>query len=121
MFYIFHWICLCITQIFKCLLISNWTFIQLPKGLGICEDDDIYEDFDLSFENYEELFGMSQNQPGQLFEDEGIDSLFDVKNMPDSSGQGGFVVDFFFLNKFFYSAIMHLLAFVDMRYLCLGK
>ncbi|XXG53219.1 hypothetical protein AAC387_Pa03g1349 [Persea americana] len=64
---------------------------KLPKGLGICEDDDIYEDFDLSFENYEELFGMSQNQPGQLFEDEGIDSLFDVKNMPDSSGQGGFV------------------------------
>lgn len=66
----------------------------MPKGLEICEDDDIYEDFDLSFENYEELFGMSQNQPGQLFEDAGIDSLFEVKNMPDSSGHG-FVVEFF--------------------------
>lgn len=66
--------------------------MQLPKGLGICEDDDLYEGFNVADVNlsFEELFGISQNQPVQPFEDAGIDSLFAVKTMPDSSGQGGF-------------------------------
>lgn len=49
--------------------------------------DSIYEDFcvddvDLSFENYEELFGTSHIQTEQLFDDAGIDSYFESKEMP---------------------------------------
>ncbi|XP_077237550.1 zinc finger protein CONSTANS-LIKE 9-like [Tasmannia lanceolata] len=70
------------------------------KGLGICEADDLYEDFnmgdvDLNFENYEELFGVSQNYSGKLFEDAGIDGLFAVENISpaDSNGRGEFVAE----------------------------
>eukprot|EP00268_Persea_americana_P046427 TRINITY_DN4782_c0_g1_i4.p1 TRINITY_DN4782_c0_g1~~TRINITY_DN4782_c0_g1_i4.p1 ORF type:complete len:410 (-),score=84.34 TRINITY_DN4782_c0_g1_i4:724-1953(-) len=68
---------------------------RLPKGLGICEDDDLYEDFSVADVNlsFEELFGTPHNQPVQPFEDTSIDSLFAVKSMPDSSGQGGFVAE----------------------------
>ncbi|VAI73158.1 unnamed protein product [Triticum turgidum subsp. durum] len=46
--------------------------------------DSIYEDFsmddiDLSYENYEELFGNSHIQTEELFDDAGIDSYFEVK------------------------------------------
>ncbi|KAG8076103.1 hypothetical protein GUJ93_ZPchr0006g45943 [Zizania palustris] len=46
----------------------------------------LYEDFcmddvDLSFENYEELFGTSHIQTEQLFDDAGIDSYFESKEM----------------------------------------
>eukprot|EP00262_Sarcandra_glabra_P019904 TRINITY_DN7731_c0_g1_i2.p1 TRINITY_DN7731_c0_g1~~TRINITY_DN7731_c0_g1_i2.p1 ORF type:complete len:395 (-),score=63.64 TRINITY_DN7731_c0_g1_i2:463-1647(-) len=68
------------------------------KDLGICDDDDLYENFsvdddDLNFENYEELFGVSRSEP--LFEDSGIDSLFAPKNMSasDSHGQDDFVAE----------------------------
>ncbi|KAL5223651.1 hypothetical protein ABZP36_010290 [Zizania latifolia] len=49
--------------------------------------DTVYEDFcvddvDLSFENYEELFGTSHIQTEQLFDDAGIDSYFESKEMP---------------------------------------
>nr|CAD1831485.1 unnamed protein product [Ananas comosus var. bracteatus] len=53
------------------------------NGHETCKDDHLYEDLnvddiDLSFENYEELFGGSQNQSGQLFGDAGMDSLFEM-------------------------------------------
>ncbi|KAM0850204.1 hypothetical protein ACQ4PT_053230 [Festuca glaucescens] len=49
-------------------------------------DDSIYENFcvddaDLTFENYEELFGTSHIQTEQLFDDAGIDSYFETKEM----------------------------------------
>ncbi|RCV11302.1 hypothetical protein SETIT_2G175000v2 [Setaria italica] len=49
--------------------------------------DSIYEDFcvddvDLAFENYEELFGTSHIQTEQLFDDAGIDSYFEVNEVP---------------------------------------
>ncbi|KAL5972416.1 Zinc finger protein CONSTANS-like [Asimina triloba] len=72
----------------------------VTKGLGICEGDDLYDDFgvadvDLSFENYEELFGLSHKQSEQLFEESGIDNWFTTKNGPaaDSSGRGEFVAE----------------------------
>jgi hypothetical protein len=48
--------------------------------------DSIYENFcvddaDLTFENYEELFGTSHIQTEQLFDDAGIDSYFETKEM----------------------------------------
>ncbi|CAM0944458.1 unnamed protein product [Alopecurus aequalis] len=50
-------------------------------------DESIYENFcvddaDLTFENYEELFGTSHIQTEQLFDDAGIDSYFETKEMP---------------------------------------
>lgn len=69
--------------------------LTLPKllcpgtdDLGFCEDDSLYEDFnmdevDLNLENYEELFGVALSHSEQLFENGGIDSLFG--NM-DTSG-----------------------------------
>ncbi|XP_052160183.1 zinc finger protein CONSTANS-LIKE 10-like isoform X3 [Oryza glaberrima] len=52
--------------------------------------DSIYEDFcvddvDLSFENYEELFGTSHIQTEQLFDDAGIDSYFESKEIPSGN------------------------------------
>ncbi|XP_051203660.1 zinc finger protein CONSTANS-LIKE 9 [Lolium perenne] len=48
--------------------------------------DSIYEDFsmddiDLSYENYEELFGNSHIQTEELFDDTGIDSYFEMKEV----------------------------------------
>ncbi|XP_062222151.1 zinc finger protein CONSTANS-LIKE 9-like isoform X2 [Phragmites australis] len=50
-------------------------------------DGSIYEDLcvddaDLTFENYEELFGTSHIQTEQLFDDAGIDNYFELKEMP---------------------------------------
>nr|WCD39349.1 CO [Stipa breviflora] len=49
-------------------------------------DGSIYEDFcvddaELTFENYEELFGTSHIQTEQLFDDSGIDSFFEMTEM----------------------------------------
>jgi hypothetical protein len=38
-------------------------------------------DADLTFENYKELFGTSHIQTEQLFDDAGIDSYFEMKEM----------------------------------------
>ncbi|XP_057954645.1 zinc finger protein CONSTANS-LIKE 9-like [Malania oleifera] len=70
------------------------------KGPGLCEDDGLYEDFnmdevDLNFENYEELFGVALNHSKQLLENGGIDSLFGTKDMSgaDSNCQGPVVAE----------------------------
>ncbi|KAF5193904.1 Zinc finger protein constans-like [Thalictrum thalictroides] len=67
------------------------------EGLGTIEDDFCkdfnVDDIDLNFENYEELFGICQNQREQDIGNGGIDNLF---GMPDMSAigsgcQGGFL------------------------------
>ncbi|KDP23002.1 hypothetical protein JCGZ_01724 [Jatropha curcas] len=65
------------------------------KGSALCEDDDLYDDFnmdemDLNLENYEELFGVTLNNSEELFENGGIDSLFGTNDMSaaDSNCQG---------------------------------
>ncbi|CAK9167180.1 unnamed protein product [Ilex paraguariensis] len=70
------------------------------KGTEQCEDDGFYEDFDmdevdLNIENYEELFGVTLNDTEQLFENDGIDSLFGMKDMSgaDSNCQGAHVTE----------------------------
>ena len=50
-------------------------------------NESIYEifcvdDANLTFENYEELFGTSHIQTEQLFDDAGIDSYFETKEIP---------------------------------------
>ncbi|KAG2605901.1 zinc finger protein CONSTANS-LIKE 9-like isoform X1 [Panicum virgatum] len=70
--------------------------VQVPytPDKDMFSKDSIYEDFcvddvDLAFENYEELFGTSHIQTEQLFDDAGIDSYFEVKEVPagDSTEQ----------------------------------
>lgn len=39
------------------------------------------DEMDLNLENYEELFGMSLNHSEELFENGGIDSLFEAKGL----------------------------------------
>ncbi|KAG4966328.1 hypothetical protein JHK85_041303 [Glycine max] len=61
------------------------------KVSGIYEDDDLYDDFimdevDLQLENYEELFGMALSHSEELFENGGINSLFETKDMSASAG-----------------------------------
>ncbi|KAI7988539.1 Zinc finger protein CONSTANS-LIKE 9 [Camellia lanceoleosa] len=56
------------------------------KAPDLEEDDKFYEDFntdevDLNIENYEEMFGVALNDPEQLFGNNGIGSLFGVKDM----------------------------------------
>ncbi|KAF7827222.1 zinc finger protein CONSTANS-LIKE 9-like [Senna tora] len=65
------------------------------KGPGLCEDDNLYDDFDmdevdLNLENYEELFGVALSHSEELFENGGIDSLFGTKEVSagDSNCQG---------------------------------
>lgn len=84
------------------------------KVAGLCsEDDDIYKEFDmdemdLSLENYEELFGVGSNNPEELFENCGIDNLFEAKDVSfeDSICHGSVAAEvlvlicFIFLMKF---------------------
>ncbi|KAL3337612.1 hypothetical protein AABB24_029977 [Solanum stoloniferum] len=70
------------------------------KGSTIYEDDPFSQDFnmdevDLSFENYEELFSGSLDNPNQLFENDDIDGLFGTKDMSvsDSSCQDANAVE----------------------------
>lgn len=65
------------------------------KGPALCEDDDLYEDFnmdemDLNLENYEELFGVTLSHSEELLENGGINSLFGTKDISaaDSNCQG---------------------------------
>ncbi|PON87995.1 Zinc finger-domain containing protein [Trema orientale] len=65
------------------------------KGPELCANDDLYADLDmdevdLNFENYEELFGVALNNSEELFENGGIDSLFETTDMSgaDSNCQG---------------------------------
>ena len=62
---------------------------------GLCGNDDLYADLDmdevdLNFENYEELFGMALHNSEALFENGGMDSLFETTDMSgaDSNCQG---------------------------------
>ncbi|KAG0447134.1 hypothetical protein HPP92_028501 [Vanilla planifolia] len=60
---------------------------------------DFYEfavdDVDLTFENYEELFGGSHAHSEQLFDDVGIDSFFETRenSMTHSNGQAEFAAE----------------------------
>lgn len=70
------------------------------KGPELCDDDGFYDDFnmddvDLSIENYEELFGVGNNDPEHLFAKDGIDSLFGIKGMSgaDSDCQGAYMAE----------------------------
>ncbi|KAH0669927.1 hypothetical protein KY285_024068 [Solanum tuberosum] len=70
------------------------------KGSTIYEDDPFSQDFnmdevDLSFENYEELFSGSLDNPNQLFENDDIDGLFGTKDVSvsDSSCQDANAVE----------------------------
>ncbi|GER33563.1 zinc finger protein CONSTANS-LIKE protein [Striga asiatica] len=49
-------------------------------------DDLIIDEVDLSFENYEELFGVSLDNAEQLFGDVGIEGIFGTKDMSESQG-----------------------------------
>ncbi|XP_008801880.1 zinc finger protein CONSTANS-LIKE 9-like isoform X2 [Phoenix dactylifera] len=65
----------------------------------ICKDDGLNEDFnvddvDLTFENYEELFGVSHNHSGQFIGDVGIDDLFEMDmSAANSNCQGTFTAE----------------------------
>nr|AGI62032.1 CONSTANS-like 8 [Erycina pusilla] len=70
-----------------------------PSNAGMMESgidkDDFYNDFsvtiDLSFENYEELFGTSHAHSEKLFDDVGIDSFFEMESSAvNSNCQGEF-------------------------------
>lgn len=70
------------------------------KGSNLFDDDPFYDDFnmdevDLSIGNYEELFGVSLDNPDQLFKNEDIDGLFGMKDMAvaESSCQGDTAVE----------------------------
>lgn len=46
------------------------------------------DEVDLSIENYEELFGMSLNNPEQLFENQqGIDGLFETEDLSGANSR----------------------------------
>ncbi|KAF5949392.1 hypothetical protein HYC85_011385 [Camellia sinensis] len=65
---------------------SSKTCCPGTKASDLEEDDKFYEDFnmdevDLNIENYEEIFGVALNDPEQLFGNDGIGSLFGVKDM----------------------------------------
>ncbi|KAI3703947.1 hypothetical protein L1987_74145 [Smallanthus sonchifolius] len=73
--------------------------ISGAKGGEQFIDDGFYDDFnmdevDLSIEKYEVLFGVGDNDPENLFAQDGIDSLFGTKDtsVAESACQGGYVV-----------------------------
>lgn len=60
------------------------------------------DDADLTFENYEELFGTSHVQTEQLFDDAGIDSYFEMKDVPaDESNEVRTFLHIVFLSAVF--------------------
>ncbi|KAG0447064.1 hypothetical protein HPP92_028501 [Vanilla planifolia] len=69
-----------------------------PKDIGMSKGD-FYEfavdDVDLTFEDYEELFGASHAHSEQLFDDVGIDSFFETRenSMTHSNGQAEFAAE----------------------------
>ncbi|KAI3457694.1 hypothetical protein Pfo_014357 [Paulownia fortunei] len=73
-------------------------FLSGAKGPAVCEEDGFYDDFnmdevDLSIENYEELFGVSLDNPEQLFGNDGIDGIFGTKDMSGSNCQGAYAAE----------------------------
>ncbi|KAL6538179.1 Zinc finger protein CONSTANS-like [Orobanche gracilis] len=65
-------------------------FIPGEKGRAECEDNGLYDNMDkvhLSIDNYEELFTVTPNNPGQLFYNDGIEGLFWPTYMPGSDCQ----------------------------------
>ncbi|KAJ8500323.1 hypothetical protein OPV22_010875 [Ensete ventricosum] len=57
-------------------------FCSGSKDVEFCKDDfydDFMDDVDLTFGNYEELLGLSRDQSGRLFDDDGIDSFTNMK------------------------------------------
>ncbi|KAL6561326.1 Zinc finger protein [Orobanche minor] len=66
-------------------------FIPGEMGRAECEDNGLYDNMDevdLTIENYEELFTVALNNPGQLFCNDGIEGLFWPTCMPGSDCQG---------------------------------
>ncbi|CAA2987967.1 zinc finger protein CONSTANS-LIKE 10-like isoform X1 [Olea europaea var. sylvestris] len=66
-------------------LLDEKARLSYTSGL-IADDDDLYKDFnfsdiDLSFDNLDELFGGSPGTPQQLFELDGLDSLFEIPTL----------------------------------------
>lgn len=66
--------------------VDSRTAKYTPDKHMFSNKDSIYEDFsmddiDLSYENYEELFGNSHIQTEELFDDAGIDSYFEMKEV----------------------------------------
>lgn len=69
-------------------------FLSEAKGPALCEDDGLYDDFDmdeidLSIENYEEFFGVTHNNPEQLFDD----GLFGTKDISGSNCPGAYATE----------------------------
>nr|WQK28214.1 CONSTANS-like protein 6 [Cymbidium sinense] len=72
-----------------------------PSNTGMetgIDKDDFYNDFsvtvDLSFENYEELFGTSHTHLEKLFDDVGIENFFETESsVANSNCQGEFVTE----------------------------
>lgn len=69
-------------------------FLSEAKGPALCEDDGLYDDFDmdeidLSIENYEEFFGVTHNNPEQLFND----GLFGTKDISGSNCPGAYATE----------------------------
>ncbi|XP_074358767.1 zinc finger protein CONSTANS-LIKE 10-like [Apium graveolens] len=75
------------------------TMVGGAKEINLHEDDDYYEDFnmdelELNIEKYEELFGVGHNDPQHLFNDDGIDSLFEKKRTGgDSNCQDAYLAE----------------------------
>lgn len=103
-------VCLFSLYIYLSMTFANFYFIDVQlccsatKDLAFCEDDDLYEDFnmdemDLNFENYEELFGVTLNHSEELLENGGIESLFGTKDMSaaDSNCQGAVAAEVSYL------------------------
>lgn len=72
---------------------------ELSYGKDTLYEELCMEDVDLTFENYEELFG-SHVLPGQLFDDAGIDTYFEMKEASgaDSNCDGDYSTEVFNLN-----------------------
>lgn len=94
--------------------------LYCPSGKGPvsceAENDSLYGDFDmdevdLNLENYEELFGMALSHSEELFENGGIDSLFEPKEMSagDSNCQGAVAAEVVIL---FFSIVCDNLGFL---------
>lgn len=69
-------------------------FLSDAKGPALCEDDGLYNGFDmdeidLSIENYKEFFGVTHNNPEQLFDD----GLFGTKDISESNCLGAYAAE----------------------------
>jgi hypothetical protein len=83
---------------------------ELNYGKDTLYEELCMEDVDLTFENYEELFGGSHNQPGQLFDDAGFDTYFEMKENSgaDSNCQGDYGTEVFtLLPEFVFWVLVH--------------